>query len=68
MAQYQFQIWTSKLFFFLPGAWRQIWNDQGGGSGERSDIQRRHSRILGQAVNGVFSLHNLCTQICGQHG
>ena len=25
-------------------------------------------KILGQAVEGVFSLHNFCTQICGQHG
>ena len=68
IAQDQFHRWTSNFFCFLPGSRRQIWNDQGGDLGERSDIQRWHSRILGQAVDGVFWLHIFCIQICGWHG
>ena len=68
MAWDQFQRWTSNLFCFLPRARRQILNDQGRGSGKRSDIQRWHSRIFGLAVDWIFSLHIFCTQICGWHG
>ena len=67
MARDQFQRLTSNLSCFIPRDRRQIWNDEGGGLSKRSDIQRWHSRIFCEAIDGVFSLHNICTQICGRH-
>ena len=68
MIRDQFQTWTSNFFFFFLRSRRQIWNDQGRGSGDKSYIQGWHSRIFSQVVDGVFTLHNFCTQVCGWHG
>ena len=46
MAQDKFQRSTSKFFFFLPRARRQIWNDQGRGLGKISDVQDDNQEFL----------------------
>ena len=58
----------NQIIFFLPRARREIWNDQGVGSSEGSYFQGRYSRIFSQAIDGVFTLHNFCAQVCDQHG
>ena len=68
MARDQPRRFPPSYFFLLPKTWRHIWKDQGRGSSQGGDFQRRYSRTFGQAIDGVFSLYDFHAQICDKHG
>ena len=64
----QFWRWKSSSLCLLQATWRQPWKDKGEGSSKGDDFKGRYPRTPCQAIDGVLPLHNLCTQVCNQHG